>query len=220
MALARQIARVRRFKHDCTIQSRLPQRQSLFGDLGTFQGTATNECRPPNVGHGVRDLNSSKEPHDLKAPGPMRIADLYVIQRTAVPESGMCNAGHGVENLWMLFNALHDSKAASATLAILSDISTCFRAMQPLNADLPMLVTELGILVVSRAKHDSKAASAMLVTESGISTFFRALRPFYADIQMLVTELGILMVSMAKHDSKAASAMLGTESGISTYFSH
>ena len=64
-----------------------------------------------------------------------------------------------------------------------------------------MLVTEFGILMVSKTEQAANAESPMLVTESGISTFFKAMQPWNMSSRMLVTELGISMVSKALQNS-------------------
>ena len=91
-----------------------------------------------------------------------------------------------------------------------------FRAQQPRKAEVQMLVTELGVFMVSKALHFVKAAFPMHVTDSGISTCLRELQPKNTCSSMLVKQFGIFMVSKALQFAKAPCPMLVTESGIST----
>ena len=61
------------------------------------------------------------------------------------------------------------------------------RPEQPENAELPMLVTEFGIVTLVRLEQEENAYSPMLVTEFGIVTLVRPEQPLNAELPMLVT---------------------------------
>jgi hypothetical protein len=68
---------------------------------------------------------------------------------------------------------------------------TDVRAEQPEKAELPMLVTLLGIVTDVRLEQPQKAELPMLVTLLGIVTDMRPEQPLKASEPMLVTLLGI-----------------------------
>ena len=66
-------------------------------------------------------------------------------------------------------------------------MSMFVRPVQPLNAELPMLVTELPMVTLVRPVQPLNAELPMLVTELGIVTFVRPVQPLNAELPMLVT---------------------------------
>ena len=56
------------------------------------------------------------------------------------------------------------------------------KPLQPENADLPMLVTESGIVILVKPLQPENAESPMLVTESGIVRLVKLLQPSNAEL--------------------------------------
>lgn len=71
--------------------------------------------------------------------------------------------------------------------------------LQPSKADLPIEVTELGMVILDRLLQSSNADSPIEVTELGILMLVRLLQSSNADPPKEVTELGILMVDRLEH---------------------
>ena len=71
---------------------------------------------------------------------------------------------------------------------------TLARLLQPENAELPMLVTLSGIVILSKLLQPENAELPMLVTLSGISILVRLLQLWNSPLPIHVTPLGILML--------------------------
>jgi hypothetical protein len=67
------------------------------------------------------------------------------------------------------------------------------RNLHPLNALLPMLVTEFGMVTEVSPEQLQNAPLPMLVTELGMVTEVRLEQPRNASYPMLVTELGMVV---------------------------
>jgi hypothetical protein len=65
------------------------------------------------------------------------------------------------------------------------------RAVQRLNAEMPMLVTPAGIVTLVRLVHELNAEPPILVTLAGIVTLVRPVHELNAELPMLVTVAGM-----------------------------
>ena len=81
-----------------------------------------------------------------------------------------------------------------------------------------MLVTEFGMLMLSKKLQPEKTLSLMLFTDSGTSACVRAVQPRKQAVQIVLTEFGILMVSRASQSAKASFSILVTDAGTSNDF--
>ena len=72
-------------------------------------------------------------------------------------------------------------------------MSTRNRLLQPSNAELPIQVTELGIVTDFKQSHPAKALGSILITEFEISTVDNDVHPRKAPILIVVIEFGIVI---------------------------
>ena len=93
-------------------------------------------------------------------------------------------------------------------------IVTLSRLEQSMKALLPMVVTPEGIVTLSRLVHPLKASIAISVTELGMLTSLSAAQPLQIAILIKVTPLGIVMLSIPLV-ANAASPISVTVPGIS-----
>lgn len=72
-----------------------------------------------------------------------------------------------------------------------TDIVTIVKLLHFLKAELPMLVTLLGMVILSSLLHPENADAPMFVTLFGIVTLVRLLQFWKAELPMFVTPSGI-----------------------------
>ena len=88
------------------------------------------------------------------------------------------------------------------------------KLLQFWKALLPMVVTELGMLIEDKPLQPLKAPSSIEVTELPIETVFKPVQFWNAHSQIVVTEFGILMDNRPLHPRKAQSPIDVTVFGI------
>lgn len=72
------------------------------------------------------------------------------------------------------------------------DITTFLSAVHDSNADDPIAVTELGIVIVVNEEQRANAVLAIITTDEGIVTVFKEVHPVNAPSEICVTVEGIV----------------------------
>ena len=111
------------------------------------------------------------------------------------------------------FKELHHENASASNVLIPACKMTVFKFEHPANARSSILVTEEGIIIVSRLAQSANASEPIVSTPFSIVRLFKLEQLANARSLIIATEAGIRALSSDEHPSNAETPITDTSAG-------